>query len=369
MSLNPDPANDEDRLFYSFPSSKDSVFAGFDGNFSIPDPGEAGPWVLKADHRDYAVAFLEVEPGQTGIELVLEQGWEVTGTVDWGEDLDMERYWVELKRDPDLGFSMDSNGTDFVDKGKPWSLQRIGSGNYTLRIGLGYGGNVLHRQELQLEGEGGRLDLGSIDLHGKLAQTTFTLASGIGKEDGGFAVVDRDGSILGADFGRTLLVAYPEDTHELALWVQGYRTILIDELKREAEITLEPGIPVAVEIDAVRELPEGVFITTLLVRVEDPEDGPGLPGYLAQRTYRSPGLEHHVSEPGRFRLHAILGLVEEGLPAGFSTTMSHLVSGTQGPIIEVKEGSELQVIHASIEDQLVMDALAELRELEGKNRN
>lgn len=369
MSLHRNPANDGDRLWRSYSSSRNSVFVGFQGGFSIPDSGEAGPWILKADHKDYARIYLEVERGQTGIELTLEKGWNLTGTVVWGKDSDMEGCFVQLMQEPDLRSPMDSNGTDFVEMGEAFDLNRIANGEYTLKIGSGQGGAVLHSQELRLEGEGGHLDLGTIDLRGEVAQTTFTLAPGFGEDDGVFAVVDRDGSILKGEFGRTLTVVYPKETRELALWVDGYRTLLVDELQRELEVALEPGILVSIEIESVRNLPEDVFVTTVLERVEDPESGPALPGYLTERRLYSPGLEHHVSEPGQYRLHVALGLVKDGFPAGLSPTMTYLTPEANAPIIEVKEALELQVIHNPIEEKVVMDAIAELRELESKNRN
>lgn len=260
----------------------------------------------------------------------------------------MGQYRVELTRDPDLRFLLDYSGIGFFDMGESWDLSRIGSGEYTLEIRPGQGGPLLPSQDLKLEGEGGRLDLGTIDLSGKLAQTTFTLAPGVGKKDGLMILADGEGSIVKGDFSRTLKAVYPKDTRELALWVEGYRTVLVDELQREQVMDLEPGIPIAIEIDAVKDLPEDVFVTTGLKRVEEPEGGPALPGYLTQRVYFSAGLEHHVSEPGIFRVEVALGLVEDGMQTGFSSTMTSLTSEADAPIIEVKEGSELQVIHATM---------------------
>lgn len=78
MSLDRRPIEGENRAYSSRSRLSEAVFAGFNGTFSIPDPGEAGPLVLKASHMDFAEAYLEVQRGQTGIEVILEKGWTLT---------------------------------------------------------------------------------------------------------------------------------------------------------------------------------------------------------------------------------------------------------------------------------------------------
>lgn len=337
--------------------------AGFDGSFTIPSPYGEGPWILSANHRDFAYAHMEVKPGQTGIALTLEKGWEVNGTITWDEDLDLEQCRVELMPTPDLRPIMDMSGRDFPSRGEYWELDRIESGTYALEVSGNWGGSVLHRQELKLEGEGGHLAIGTIDLTDKLTQTTFTLAPEVEEEDWELIVVDHDGWVVKADQGRSITAVYPKRTEKLALWVEGQRTLLLDDLSASMEVRPEPGIPIAIDFDPVGGFPEDVFMITELSRVEDPEGGPELPGYLTRRVLPSVGMEIHVPAAGHYRVMVLLGLVPEGSPAGPTGAMTYVTLPADAPVIEVKEGTTLQAIHVPFEDQVLLDAVERLREL------
>ena len=158
-----------------------SAVTGKNGDFSLEDPGRGGRYRLTADEDDHVLAWKEIERGQTDVQVTLEPGWLIHGSLVIDEELDLEACMVKVLHpaaDPrDRGFE----AIGFQER-YDFAVGQLPPGPCELLVLPHYSSHSIHQVSLDLKAGGGALDLGLLDLRGKVKRATLRL-TGHGLED------------------------------------------------------------------------------------------------------------------------------------------------------------------------------------------
>ena len=344
--------------------------ADMEGAFSIQDPGRRGRYRIVVDDRESVVTHREVVRAESGIEVKLRPGWTVTGEVTWDESLEVDGLLVEIEPQ-DQSKWWDFRFSDPVNReSSSFEIRQVEGGAYTLAIFPPSSGHPVHQEDLELVAGVGRMDVGLIDLRGKLKTATLRLTVEDEDEFLFATAIDRDGVQMGSEEDGKISVVFAEDFLDLVVIARGYRNTEVENLQGDREILLQRGIPIELEFDVVVGIPSKFDSEIILVRRPDPGDEEQSGAYWNRQTLSSTWSNRFfMPDPGLYKV--MIGLndysgatAENGHAYGFT----YFSTEADAPTITVLEQEETQYFHVPVDQKAARDAVIRLQHMDWPGR-
>lgn len=349
------------------PLSHTKVHTEADGRFSLQDPNEKGRFRLVVDDGVSKVARVEVERGETNLEVSLEPAWMLLGELTWDNAGRSDAFYVVLMAEGESEFNFDQPHARVDASRNLFEIEQVPAGKYQLVVLHNYGSHPLLSRELQLEPGGGRHELGHMDLRGKLNKATLTLVSRGDFDGARVTAVDLDGRQMGWEHGDEVTVYFTEESIDLGLLIQEYRNVVLESVRGDREVAITQGIPIEITFSIVSNFPEDVWTDIELEPIFDSEGPNSKPDYRRRQVVRNySGSTNFMPDPGDYRIMVRLtdmrNVSEE--VSGPLPPMTYVTSVADAPIIHVKESEELQTFHIEWSQKTVWEAITRLQNLD-----
>ena len=297
-----------------------SAVTGKNGDFFLEDPGRGGRYRLTADEDDHVLAWKEIERGQTDVQVTLEPGWLIHGSLVIDEELDLEACMVKVLHP----------AADPRDRG----FEAIGfQERYDFAVG--------QLPPLRLTGHG---------LEDPFLPT---------------AVMTQAGQQVGWDSFGEVTIYFPEDSLDLQVQVSGYRDVLMEGVQGDRDVPVVPGYPVEVFFGEIPGFPEDVMEMIELRAVAKDSGAVGsprnVPFFYNGDSVPAPGDYKIMVQLMEFSTEEDSGHVP--MPFTYVTTLE------EAPVITVEDKEGFQTFHIPIDQTVVWQAIHRLRRLDWPGRD
>ncbi|MGB0951768.1 MAG: carboxypeptidase-like regulatory domain-containing protein [Planctomycetota bacterium] len=337
-----------------------------DGRFLIEDPDVDGNLRVVVDDGYSGIGRIPVQRGDPGVEVILEPAWKLTGKLSWDTDAIPGYFLVVLMQGEGELLSFEQPRAQVDPILDDFWIEQVEPGTYQLVVLHEHDSHPLYTRELVLDAGGGSSDLGHIDLRGEINSATLTLV-GVTEEDAPMTtVVDLLGRQMAWAFEGKVTVYFTEESVDLILWMNGYRDVLLEDVRGDREVSLTPGIPIEIAFDAVPNFPEDIIVEITLLHHFEAGDPATPSGHRGKRVFSNyGGPDFQVPAPGAYQVMVRLMEMSED----FDTSprllpFTYVTTEAEAPIIHVKESEEMQLFQISMSQSTVWRAITRLRHLD-----
>jgi len=245
--------------------------SGGSGRFELHGTLPVSPFGLRAGKGPDRSEELEVERGRTDVLLVLEERYQLSGTirVPEGFDPDVVRFEL-LRRDDGEHEGLDSRS---MEPNGSFTMTTVPAGVYALRFRLG--GRILKELPRLVVHED--TDLGEVDLRGRLGLLRLELVGGEGAIRG--ELTWRKSGEAEEDWqqrsfaGREPVLSTLAGPLEVLVQPEGYRQVLLEGVQDFGRVELRPALQVRLELETNGPLPGLPYLFEPRLEADDHEVG------------------------------------------------------------------------------------------------
>lgn len=308
--------------------------------------GEQTRLCLKAD--GYLEKHLPCAPRTLGMKVFLSRPWRVAGQFILKEGVFHQEMRVSLSPRGEVVFPMGwRSGVSMASDGH-FRLENMPFGTWDLILWRPGVEIPFYTLPLELAADGGKLDLGTIDLRAILRRIRITALDEGEESILGAWAESVDGVRLGSSLFEPIEFLTTETQLDVRVGGDQHRTITIHDVQEEEIVILPPGFPVTLHVMDMPDLPEDWRLLGSFFPIDEDGnvDDSGLDLFFIGEMGKAVG---RVPEPGSYYLN--LSIAYTGDEAAHDFRMPENLGDYSLRGIFTIQNSEKQSYDLSLSDQ------------------